>query len=71
MREVRKLRQKPAHAINENIFDQSYFKEQRELIIKTYDSLRTVRLLLANHPLVKSAEIEVPEWLSKGEIWTY
>lgn len=71
MREVRKLRQKPAHAINENVFDQSYFKEQRELIIKTYDSLRTVRLLLANHPLVKSAEIEVPEWLSKGEIWTY
>lgn len=71
MREVRKLRQKPAHAINENVFDQRYFKDQRELIIKAYDSLRTIRLLLANHPLVKSAGIEVPEWLSKGEIWTY
>lgn len=70
MREVRKLRQKPAHAVNENIFDQNYFKEQRELIIRAYDSIRTIRLLLANYPLVKRANIEIPEWLRKGDIWT-
>jgi hypothetical protein len=71
LREVRKLRQKPAHAIDENVFDQRYFKEQRELIIRAYEAVRTLRLLLANHPLVKRANIAIPEWLLEGEIWTY
>ena len=71
MREVRKLRQKPAHAIDENIFDQKYFKEQRELMIRAYQSIRAIRLLFADHPSVKKAKIEVPEWLENGDIWTY
>lgn len=71
MRDVRRLRQKPAHGINENIFDQAYFKEQRELIIRAYEGVRTLRLLLANHPKVRQADIKIPKWLVEGEIWTY
>jgi chorismate-pyruvate lyase len=71
IREVRKLRQKPAHALNENLFDQSYFKKQRELIIKAYSAIRALRLLLANHRLVRNAKIPIPEWIEKGDIWTF
>jgi len=71
LREVRKLRQKPAHAIDENLFDQCYFKEQRELIIKAYEAVCTIRLLLANDYAVRRADIKIPKWLLEGEIWTY
>jgi hypothetical protein len=70
-REVRKLRQKPAHALDEDVFDQTYFEKQRELITRAYSAIRTLRLLLANHPAVRAAGVEVPDWLQKGEIWTY
>jgi hypothetical protein len=70
LRKVRKLRQKPAHAVNENVFDQKYFKEQRQLMIDAYDAVRTIRLLFANHRAVKSAGIVAPDWLQTGTIWT-
>lgn len=68
-RKIRRLRQHPAHAVDENVFDQKYFKEQRELITKAYEGIRTIRLLLTNHPNVKGYEI--PDWLQSGTIWTY
>jgi hypothetical protein len=68
---VRTARQKPAHAIDENVFDQKYIKDQRDLIIRVYSAIRTVRLILANHPKVQAAEIEIPEWVRNGEIWGY
>lgn len=68
-RDVRKLRQKPAHAVNEDVFDIGYFKAQRQLMIDAYDSLRTLRLILANHPRVRSDPPEIPENLVTGEIW--
>jgi hypothetical protein len=67
-KKIRKLRQKPAHAIDENAFDQKYFKDQRKLIMDAYNAVRTLRLILMNHPAARS--YEVPEWLEKGEIWT-
>lgn len=68
-REVRKLRQKPAHAVNENVFDQEYFRQQRELMLRAYDAVRTIRLMFANHPAAK--KVEVPDWLFKGLIWDF
>ena len=68
-KKVRKLRQEPAHAVNEDQFDQKYFKEQRELIVQAYNGIRTIRLMFANHPLVKSAKIEIPSVLFEGKIW--
>lgn len=70
-RKVRKLRQKPAHALDENDFDQKYFKEQRELVMDAYGAVRTIRLLLANHPKVEAAGIEISKYLREGKIWTY
>jgi hypothetical protein len=53
LREVRQLRQKPAHAVNEDEFDQKYFDEQRKLVLRAYVAVRTLRLMLANHPLAR------------------
>ncbi|GAI57942.1 unnamed protein product, partial [marine sediment metagenome] len=68
-KEIKGLRQRPAHAIDDDVFDQKYFKQQRELIIKAYSGIRLLRLIFANHPNVK--EYEIPDWLYSGKIWTY
>ncbi len=70
-KEIRKLRQNPAHSVKENEFDQSYFKEQRNLIKKAYVAVRTIRLMLANHPMVRYDPPEINEFLFKGEIWDF
>lgn len=69
LKKVRKIRQEPAHAIKEDVFDQKYFKDQRELILNAYQGIRTIRLIFANHPLVKTARIEIPDYLIEGKIW--
>lgn len=71
LKKIRKKRQKPAHAINENEFDQQYFAEQREIVIEAYQAVRTLRMILENHPDVQSSDIVIPDWLSEGKIWTY
>ena len=68
-KKIRKLRQKPAHSIEEDKFDQTYVKSQRDLIMKAYNAMRTLRLILANHPNVRG--YQVPDWLQTGKIWTY
>lgn len=68
-RKIRQLRQKPAHKVNPDSFDQELFKEQRNIVIDAYDSIRTLRLILANHPQVKANPPRISDRLFKGEIW--
>ena len=68
LRKVRQLRQGPAHVVDENRFDQKYFKRQRQLMIEIYSALRVLRHMFANHP--KARGYKVPEMLAKGRIWT-
>lgn len=70
LKKVRKLRQQPAHIIKEDAFNQKYFKDQRDLILNAYNGVRTIRLIFANHPKVKAADIEIPDHLQKGKIWS-
>ena len=44
-REVRQLRQKPSHAVDEDVFDSNYYARQRELVIRAYRAMKIVRLL--------------------------
>ena len=71
LREIREMRQLPAHAVKQNVFDQKYIQDQRKLMIRAYSALRVLRSMFARHPSVKVARIEVPDWLEKGLIWTY
>ena len=69
-KEIRKLRQKPAHAIDDNIYDQKYIKAQRDLIIRAYSGIRLIRLILENNPQTKGYKI--PDVIKSGKnIWTY
>jgi hypothetical protein len=70
-RQVRKLRQTPAHSISQNTFNQNIFREQRDLMINVYQSLRTLRLIFANHPLVKVNPPQISERLLNGKISDY
>nr|WP_298126590.1 hypothetical protein [uncultured Pseudoxanthomonas sp.] len=69
LKKVRKLRQRPAHAVNENMFDQKYFKEQRSLVIDSYSAVRLIRLILASHPAVKRNPPDISEHVREGKIW--
>jgi hypothetical protein len=66
---IRRLRQNPAHSIDEDDFDQKYVKEQRQLMIDAYQAVRMLRLVLSNHPSARA--YKVPDWLYRGDIWTY
>lgn len=68
-REIRGLRSKPAHAIFNNEWNMGLFEDQKTLMKKAYQAIRTLRLILTNHPAAKS--VEVPDWLFKGEIRTF
>lgn len=70
LRKVRRLRQRPAHAVNENAFDQQYFKDQRQLMMEAYDAVNVLRQLLSKHRTVRAASIVAPDWLENGRIWT-
>jgi hypothetical protein len=68
-REVRKLRQSPAHAVSGNVFDQSLIRQQRELVVRAYQAVRTVRLLFQNHPAAMDYVVSGP--LHEGRIRTF
>ncbi len=69
-RKVRKLRQKPAHCAQKDVFDQKYIREQRQIIRDAYGAVRTLRLVLANHPKVKMDPPEIHQQLMAGKIWS-
>lgn len=69
-RKVRKERQRPAHAIDDNKFDPKFFTRQQEIFSNAYNAIRTIRLVLANHPVVKAAKIDIPQELFEGKIWS-
>lgn len=71
LREVRRLRQKPAHALNADAYDDKLFEVQRQLFVRTYDALRTLRLILQNHPRARAVVEEMDERVRKGDIWSY
>lgn len=68
VRAVRKERQKPAHKVEDNEFDQKYVVKQRELISIAFDAVHTLRMVLENHP--DARKHEVPDYLREAKVWT-
>ena len=64
-KEIRKLRQRPGHAIDNDVFDQKYFKMQRELIIRAYSGIRLIRLIFTNDQNVR--DYKIPDWLMSDD----
>jgi len=57
LREVRKLRQIPAHKIEDNNYDIRYLNQQHELTAKVFHSLNTFRRILQTHPKAQNVDI--------------
>jgi len=70
LKKVRKLRQKPAHAIEEDSFNNEYFKKQREIASEVYHSINYLRMVFQEHPKAFN-KIDIPDWLEKGKIYSY
>ena len=68
-RELRKLRQTPAHKIEDDEYDVEYTKRQDELVEKVYHSLMWLRLIFSKHP--KADSYKPPEWLREERIVFY
>lgn len=68
-REVRKLRQNPAHKFSLNKYDDAFYEKQRDIMKRTYISVRDIRLILSSHPLARG--VDVPDWLQEGRLRNY
>lgn len=44
LKNIRKIRQKPAHALQEDKYDEEIWKKQNELILEIYKTIRNIRL---------------------------
>ncbi len=66
IKQVRRLRQTPAHRVEQNRFDVGYWAQQEELMKASYRSMRNLRLILAKYPGAEG--VEIPDWLSEGRI---
>jgi hypothetical protein len=68
LRDVRRRRMRPAHALDNDAFRQGFAQEQRDLIVKVYGAVKVLRLVVSRHP--RSAAVELPPYIGEGNIWT-
>lgn len=67
MRRIRRTRQRPAHQVEDNDFDQKYVIEQRQIMDAAFNVVRMIRMILENYPNVVGYEVE--DWLRDPKIW--
>ncbi|MDR3030841.1 MAG: hypothetical protein LBU35_00440 [Holosporales bacterium] len=74
-KEIIPERAKECHKYQENVCDANIHEKQKNIMRKAYVSVRTIRLILQNHPevrkLIDNGCIKIPDWLYKGEIRSY
>lgn len=61
---LRKIRQKPAHQLYDNLYDEAIWEDQKELMQSVYSAVRAIRLLLTNHP--DCEKVIIPKILFEG-----
>jgi len=69
LREVRKRRSRPAHSVVPEEYDEALYEEQRQLFVRSYEAVRTIRLTLQNHPLAAPIRDKMNPQVRDGEIW--
>ena len=69
LREVRKLRQPPAHKIIENTYDKRFYSLQDELVWKVYKALKKLRNTLMTDP--DTVGYEPPSWYESLTVKSY
>jgi hypothetical protein len=66
LREVRRLRQTPAHNFTPDTFSATYYARRKQLLWAVFNSLSNIRATFAKHP--RATQIEIPDWLDSGDI---
>ena len=70
LKKIRRLRQKPAHSIQDDDFDQTLPREQDSLVEAVLLSFTKLRLILSTHPKARD-KYEAPSWLDRENIVFY
>lgn len=70
LKEIRKLRQKPAHTLQENEYDRTYPQRQDEILGRACRTLTKLRLIFWSHPRV-GKQYTPPDWLDSDKIVFY
>jgi hypothetical protein len=66
LRDVRRLRQTPAHAFTPDAFSAEYYDKRNQCLWSIFNSLRNIRATFAKHPT--AGHISIPDWLDKDGI---
>jgi hypothetical protein len=66
LKEVRRLRQKPAHAFTTDNFSVEYYNKRRRLLWNILNSLSNIRATFAKHQLAQ--DVKVPDWIDNEKI---
>ena len=70
LKKIRKLRQRPAHGIDEDKFDISLPGQQDQLLVDVLQALQKLRWLLMSHPNARG-KYQPPDWLDGDNIVVY
>lgn len=66
LRQVRRLRQAPAHAFTTDNFSTEYYQKRKRLLWEVFNSLSNIRATFAKHPLAQP--VEIADWLDNERI---
>lgn len=70
LKTIRRLRQRPAHAVEQDAFDLTLPSQQDELVAEALRSLQRLRLVLMSHPKARGT-YKPPDWLDGEDIVFY
>ncbi len=71
LREVRKIRQRPAHSVIQDAYDTDYIRQQDALVERVHNALAGLCIVLSTHPRVKVSGYVLPDWLEKNKVKIY
>lgn len=60
-REIRELRNVPAHSNEDNVYDPKFVRRQRALAVAAFRALRDLHQILATHP--DTRDVKLPRWM--------
>ena len=69
LKNIRRIRQIPAHQLIKNDKDKKYFEDQHQIIVDLYKAIKYLRLFFNKHPLC--ADFIIPNFLDKSPIIFY
>lgn len=71
LKEVRKIRQKPAHSVIKDEYDSKYINQQEHLMEHIHNALAALCFVLSTHPLVKASDYTLPQWIKENKVKVY